>query len=195
MAPTKRMPREQRRRQLLEVANDIIAAEGTDALTLGRLAERAGVTKPIAYEHFGSRAGLLVALYQDYEERQNEAMRAVLAARGGRLEDAAAILAAAYVDCVLTAGPECEDLCAALSAYEETKDFLLASRELYLEEYRQALAPFADLSGPEGKALLTGILGAVETLSQAAAAGRVTREEAVGALVRLIAGALRPVPP
>ncbi|MHC8285601.1 helix-turn-helix domain-containing protein [Pseudomonas sp. XS1P51] len=33
---------------------------GTDALTLATLAERAGVTKPVAYEHFRTRSGLLI---------------------------------------------------------------------------------------------------------------------------------------
>ncbi len=40
-------------------ADDHRATKGTDALTLGHVAECAGVSKPIAYEHFGTRAGLL----------------------------------------------------------------------------------------------------------------------------------------
>jgi AcrR family transcriptional regulator len=43
------MSKEERRRQLLDTASDIVRSEGTEALTLGHLAERAGVTKPIAY--------------------------------------------------------------------------------------------------------------------------------------------------
>ncbi|MBC8136296.1 MAG: helix-turn-helix transcriptional regulator, partial [Fibrella sp.] len=56
------MSKAQRREQLLQVAYEIIRSEGTDELTLARVAEQAGVTKPIAYEHFGSRSGLLIAL-------------------------------------------------------------------------------------------------------------------------------------
>ena len=41
------MSREDRRRQLLSVAWQLVRNEGTDALTLGYLAERAGVTKPV----------------------------------------------------------------------------------------------------------------------------------------------------
>lgn len=40
--------------------------EGTDALTLPR-AEVAGVTKPLVYTHFGTRNGLLTALYKDFD--------------------------------------------------------------------------------------------------------------------------------
>ena len=62
-APTRRrLTREQRARQLLDVAWALVGDEGTDALTLGRLAEAAGVTKPVAYDHFVTRNGLLAAL-------------------------------------------------------------------------------------------------------------------------------------
>src|SRR5687767_16006033 len=58
-APAKKLSKAERRKQLLETAHVIVRDEGTDALTLGYLAERAGVTKPIAYGHFETRAGLL----------------------------------------------------------------------------------------------------------------------------------------
>ena len=81
------MSKDQRRAQLLETAAVIVRAEGTDALTLARLAEQAGVTKPIAYEHFGTRAGLLIALYRYFDERQaalNEWAKLLSALEEGR---------------------------------------------------------------------------------------------------------------
>ena len=59
----RRLPREARTRQLLEASWALIGDEGTDALTLGRLADVAGITKPVVYDHFGTRNGLLAALY------------------------------------------------------------------------------------------------------------------------------------
>src|SRR5687768_12055419 len=106
MAATKRMSNEQRRNQLLETAYDIVRTEGTDALTLAHVAERAGVTKPVAYEHFGTRSGLLIAMYRDYDEQQTKAMRVALEAGGNTIEDVASILSAAYVDCAVSSGPE-----------------------------------------------------------------------------------------
>jgi AcrR family transcriptional regulator len=193
---SKRMPKAQRRRQLLATAYEIVRSEGTDALTLARLAERAGVTKPIAYEHFGTRAGLLAALYRDYEEQQTRAMHAALAAGGKTLDDVASIVSAAYVDCVLSAGPACDDIAAALSAFEETKDFLQSSRDYNIMELRKAFAPFVKLPRQRGTAILAGILGAADALSRGAATGRLSRAEAVGALSRIMIGALRanPVP-
>lgn len=189
----KRMPREQRRRQLMETAAAIVRAEGAEALTLAGLAERAGVTKPIAYEHFGTRAGLLIALYRDFDERRTSAVRTALANNACTLEDAVGILAAAYVDCVLESGPEYEAIAAALSASDETEDFRRSLRDGYADLYREALARFAPLSAPGGRAVMLGVIGAADLLSQSAAAGRMTREEAVAALSRIMLGALAPL--
>jgi Transcriptional regulator len=187
----RRMTKEQRRNQLLRSALEIIRSEGTDALTLARVAERAGVTKPIAYEHFGSRSGLLIALYRDYDARQTQAMRDALARTGRTIEDVASILSAAYVDCAVSSGPEVGAITAALSGTEEMEELLQSCRDSFLEECRAAFAPFIDLPPERGQAVLVGILGAAEWLSQAAAEGRVPRDEAVDTLARLMTGALR----
>lgn len=189
---SKRMPRDQRRTQLLETAAAIVRAEGTDALTLARVAEQAGVTKPIAYEHFETRAGLLVALYRHFDARQADAAREALRNEARTLEDAVAILSAAYVDCTLQAGREFGAIAAALSATEAMDDFRHAMREEYVELYRAALARFTTLPAKGAKALLLGVIGAADTLSQAAAAGRMTRRDAVEALRRIMLGALKP---
>lgn len=189
--PGKRLPRDQRRLQLLETAAAIVRAEGTDALTLARVAEQAGVTKPIAYEHFETRAGLLVALYRHFDARQTEAARNALRTQARTLEDAVAILSAAYVDCTLQAGREFGAIAAALSATEEMDDFRHAMREEYVELYRGALARFTTLPAKGGRVLLLGVIGAADALSQAAAAGRMSRKDAVAALTRIMLGALK----
>jgi len=186
------MAKAQRRRQLLQTALAIVRDEGTEALTLARLAERAGVTKPIAYEHFGTRAGLLVALFRDYDDRTTEAVGAALKTGGKTLEDVASILSAAYVDCCLSMGPEVGAIFDALFAGEETKAFLQSWREFLIVEFRKAFAPFVKLPGRQGKAILVGILGAAEVLSAAASAGRASRTEAVTALAQIMVGALGP---
>ena len=83
----RRMTREARARQLLEVSWSLINDEGTDALTLGRLAEAAGVTKPVVYDHFGTRNGLLAALYEDFDIRQTALFDTAVAAEEPTLLD------------------------------------------------------------------------------------------------------------
>lgn len=53
------------RTALLAAARDILETDGVGALTMGSVAERAGVTRGSVYLHFGSRAALIGALY-DY---------------------------------------------------------------------------------------------------------------------------------
>lgn len=187
---SRRLPKDERRAQLLETAAAIVRSEGTDALTLAVLAERAGVSKPITYGHFGTRAGLLIALYQQYELRQAEAVRTALQAQARTLGDAAGILAAAHVDCVLSSGPEFGAVAAALSGTEEMEGFRQALRQSYAVQYRSALTPFASSSARLDKGLFAGLLGAADALSQDAAAGRLSRTQAVDALTRLIVGVL-----
>ncbi|PZQ60636.1 MAG: TetR family transcriptional regulator [Phenylobacterium zucineum] len=187
----KRLPRDERRRQLLETAAGVVRAEGTDALTLARVAEQAGVSKPVAYQHFETRAGLLVALYRHFDARRTEATRTALETQARTLDDAVAILASAYVDCVLEAGKEFGAIAAALSATEEMDDFRHAMREEYVELYREALRPFTTLPGRGGKAVILGLIGAADTLSQAAAGGRLSRKEAIASLAHIMLGALK----
>ncbi len=184
------MAKDERRQQLLDVAFAMIGEEGTDALTLARVAERAGVTKPIAYTHFGTRAGLLSALYRDYDDRQTEAMRAALAASARTLTDAVAIIAETYVDCTVSAGPEVSAIAAALSGSEELEDVLQACRQNFMEACRQAFAPFVDLHGPAGRATLIALIGVADALSAAAAARRISRALAIETLCRAVNGLL-----
>ena len=188
-AATKKLPRAERREQLLETAQTIIREKGTDALTLGHVAECAGVSKPIAYEHFGTRAGLLIALCSDYDQRQKEARGEVLGKGDETLADAIAVMAAAYVNCVLGMGPEMGAAFAALSATEETADFRRSLREGYVAEYRRIFGRFVKL--PENDdAMFLGFLGAAEALAQDAAAKRVSPDEAVEVLSRIFSGTL-----
>jgi AcrR family transcriptional regulator len=190
MSDLKRMSKEERRRQLLETAFQIVRLEGTDALTLARVAERAGVTKPIAYEHFGTRAGLLIAMYRDYDERQTKAMRDALAREGGTLDNVAAILSAAYIDCAVTSGPEFGAITAALSGSVEMENLLQSCRDSFAEDCRLAFEPFVSLNEHESRAALIGIIGAAEFISQAAAQKRISRDEAVGTLSNMMKGTL-----
>lgn len=190
MSESKKMSKEERREQLLEAAFQIVKTEGTDALTLARVAERAGVTKPIAYEHFGTRANLLIAMYQEYAERQDNAMRAALENEGRTLDDVTSILSAAYVDCAVSAGPEYGAITAALSATEKMEELLQSCRDSFAAECGKAFEPFVKLPPSKNQPMLIGIIGAAEFLSQAAALKRISRDEAVSALTNVMRGSL-----
>ena len=48
----------QRRAQLLEVGRGLFAERGPDGTSVEEIAARAGVSKPVVYEHFGGKEGL-----------------------------------------------------------------------------------------------------------------------------------------
>jgi AcrR family transcriptional regulator len=54
----------ERRGQLLQVGRSAFASRGYEATALDDIAQKAGVTKPILYEHFGSKEGLYAAIVE-----------------------------------------------------------------------------------------------------------------------------------
>ncbi|GAA4111667.1 TetR/AcrR family transcriptional regulator [Knoellia locipacati] len=56
------MSREDRERQLLDVAEAVFADHGYQDTTMELIAAEAGITKPVIYDHFGSKENLLVAV-------------------------------------------------------------------------------------------------------------------------------------
>jgi AcrR family transcriptional regulator len=56
-----RVPRELRERQLVELAEQLFAERGYGGTSMEELASRAGVTKPMVYELFGSKDGVFRA--------------------------------------------------------------------------------------------------------------------------------------
>jgi AcrR family transcriptional regulator len=53
-----RMTGKQRREQLLDIGRSLFAEKGFDATSVEEIAQRAGVSKPVVYEHFGGKEGL-----------------------------------------------------------------------------------------------------------------------------------------
>ncbi len=58
----RRLTAEQRRQQLLQVALPLFAARGFSATTMDDIADAAGVTKPLLYQHFVSKRALYLEL-------------------------------------------------------------------------------------------------------------------------------------
>ena len=183
--PRRRLSREDRLRQLLDVAWQLVREEGTDALTLGRLAEQAGITKPVVYDHFATRPGLLAALYQDFDARQTAVMDAALERSDPTLVGTAKVIASSYVDCVLLQGNEIPGVIAALASSPELEKIKREYEAIFLDKCRSALAPFAG-SGEITAAGLRAMLGAAEALSHAAATGEISAGQAQDELFETI---------
>lgn len=59
-----RMPRSARRIQLLAAAQEVFVSQGFHAAAMDEIADRAGVSKPVLYQHFQSKLDLYLALLE-----------------------------------------------------------------------------------------------------------------------------------
>jgi AcrR family transcriptional regulator len=62
-----RLPAEQRRTQLLTVAIEVFGERGFHATSMDEVAEAAGVTKPVLYQHFPSKRALYAELLDEVD--------------------------------------------------------------------------------------------------------------------------------
>jgi AcrR family transcriptional regulator len=77
-SPGKRIPRAQRREQLLDVTLALLASEGFDALNMEAVARRAGVNRVVVYRSFANLQLLLVALLRREDRRTRTVLDALL---------------------------------------------------------------------------------------------------------------------
>jgi AcrR family transcriptional regulator len=73
-----RLSRDARRAQLLGAARDVFAAQGYHAAAMDDIAERAGVSKPVLYQHFPSKLELYRALLSTHADEMVARLRSAL---------------------------------------------------------------------------------------------------------------------
>ena len=74
-----RLPRSARREQLLGAAQEVFVAQGYHAAAMDDIAERAGVSKPVLYQHFPGKLDLYLALLDQSCDTIIEASKDALA--------------------------------------------------------------------------------------------------------------------
>lgn len=186
---TTRLTKGARREQLLDAALGIVRSRGADGLTLVTLAEAAGVSRPIVYDHFGTRAGLLLALYRELDERHRLALEDAVRDAPGTVDAIAGLISASYFACAISI-PEFAALSAALKGnpdLEPTQHALLAA---YTSTMAAALTPYSALPSGALHLRCTALLGAAEALATELTHNRATEPEVIAALTDLITGDL-----
>lgn len=188
--PRRRLSQAERHRQLLDTALAVIREEGADRLTLGHLAARAGVSKPVAYDHFGTRSALLIELYRMIDmERVNGFRDAMREGRRGRAETVR-LLAEAFIDCAADTTGEFHAIGAALAGSEEKAVVLQELQAHCAQMFVAVLQPHAAQPGAALERRCVGLVAAGEALAAALVQGRYSREEAIDAFAALLDGAL-----
>jgi AcrR family transcriptional regulator len=73
-----RLPRLARRRQLLDAAMEVFVARGYHAAAMDEIADRAGVSKPVLYQHFPGKQDLYLALLDESVDKLVEAVASAI---------------------------------------------------------------------------------------------------------------------
>ncbi|MGA5127044.1 TetR/AcrR family transcriptional regulator [Streptomyces pseudogriseolus] len=171
----RRLSSAERRAQLVGIARDVIATEGADALTLAYLAGRAGVSKPVVYDHFSSRSALLLSLYQDFDQRHLEDLHAALAHTPPDLRQRVEAIATAHVACIVSQGIELSGVAAALAGTPALDEAKRESERRYVDVCRQAIRS-ADGAADLSEEAAIAFVGAADALGYAAARETISPE-------------------
>ena len=94
-----RMTGKERREQLLDVGRSLFAEKGFEATSTEEIATRAGVSKPIVYEHFGGKEGLYAVVIDREMQRLLDLFNRALTAGDPReLLEQAALALLTYIE-------------------------------------------------------------------------------------------------
>jgi AcrR family transcriptional regulator len=91
-----RLPRSARRKQLLAAAQEVFVANGYHAAAMDEIAERAGVSKPVLYQHFPGKLELYLALLDTHTEALSRAVQDALLATDDNRERVHGVLSAYF---------------------------------------------------------------------------------------------------
>lgn len=162
---TTRLPAAERRRQLLEVALQVFADKGFYGTSMNEVAEAAGVTKPVLYQHFTSKEALYRELVDELGTRLERAIvEGVADADGPRQQVEAGFHA--YFRWATREGPAFR----VLFAEHNRADPVLATAIEKLESaVADRVAGFIEvegLSADERQVLAFGVVGLAESTSR-----------------------------
>ena len=91
-----RLPRQARRRQLLGAAQEVFVSQGYHAAAMDEIAERAGISKPVLYQHFPGKQDLYLALLDESVDRLIEAVAAAIRSTSDNKQRVAATFGAYF---------------------------------------------------------------------------------------------------
>ncbi|HEX3258094.1 MAG TPA: TetR/AcrR family transcriptional regulator [Pseudonocardia sp.] len=183
--PRGRLSRSARRAQLLDAARDVFADQGYHAAAMDDIAERAGVSKPVLYQHFPGKLELYQALLTTYADELVGQVEAALTGSGENEERVQAAVAA-YFDFVAGDG-KAYRLIFGSDLRGDAAEVVEDAMNRCIEKVAAAVTTDAGLDSARARLLAVGLVG----LSQVAAQywldseQTVDRDEAVALLASL----------
>jgi AcrR family transcriptional regulator len=154
-----RLPRHERRRQLLDAALEVFVSRGYHAAAMDEIAERAGVSKPVLYQHFPGKLDLYLALLDESVDTLVETVRGALRSTADNKQRVAATFGA-YFEYVAGAGQAYRLVFESdLSNESAVRDRLERAQRECAEMISQVVREDAGLSDDEAHLLSVGLVG------------------------------------
>ncbi|KPH06299.1 TetR family transcriptional regulator [Rhizobium acidisoli] len=171
---------------MLETARLIVREEGADRLTLGHLAVRAGVSKPVTYEHFETRTRLLIELYRWIDTERITAFRTLMAQENRPAKETVSALAKTYLACGTDQGDEFHAVGAALAGSEERAGVYQELVDAVIEMFLEVLRPHSSVRLESLALACEALVAAGDALTSAVTRGNCSASEAEEVYVNLI---------
>lgn len=164
-AGTPRLPAAERREQLLQVALETFAANGFHETSMNEVAEAAGVTKPVLYQHFASKKALYDELVDELGRRLERIIfEAVAEADGPRQQVEAGFRA--YFGWAVAQGPAFRVLFSDRTRGDVDLAHAVARVEAVVADRVATLIDIPGLSADERHVLAFGVVGIAESTSR-----------------------------
>lgn len=157
------MPREQRRDQLVGVARAVFAGRGYRTTSMDTIAEEAGVSKPVLYQHFASKQDLYLALIDDSAGHLAGRVEQALNSTTDPHERIRATYRA-YFDFAISHREEFVILFNSDVYEPEAQERVRAMREGTVARIVSALQSFTDLDDAEADLLCRTLIGTAEVV-------------------------------
>ena len=154
-----RLPRPARRRQLLGAAQEVFVAQGYHAAAMDEIAERAGVSKPVLYQHFPGKLELYLALLDESVEALTDTIRNALASTTDNKQRVSATFGA-FFDFVASTGEAFRLVFESdLRNEPAVRDRLDATMRVHAEMISEIIREDAGLGAEEAHLLGIGLVG------------------------------------
>jgi len=187
-----RLPRSARRTQLLRAAQEIFVAQGYHAAAMDDIAERAGVSKPVLYQHFPGKLELYLALLDEHATDLVAKVRQALATTTDNRQRVEASVRA-YFDFVDGGGTAGEGAFRLVFDSDLRNDAAVAERvermtQECIDALTETIAHDTGYRAEEAALLSVGLSGMAEVGAKwwLASGGRIPKERAMELLSGLI---------
>jgi len=170
------MPRDQRRVQLLDAAKRVFSAKGYHAAAMDDIADLAGVSKPVLYQHFPSKLDLYLALLDASCDRLVEVVEEALTSTEDNADRVVATMGAFY-DFVNSASGEFRFVFESdLTGEGEVQTRLWQVNNRIADAIAQVITEDTDLSPERAKLLAISLVGIAQVSARYWVSAGITKQ-------------------